>query len=155
MLADRLAGKSDFDTQRERRTMELLKLRFGEANLHNADIMLGVCAQYVGRESREWRALTFSAHTPAAQPNAALRVCSSRRSLPDVGKCCNAGCDAVLQDVAASKRINAFVHAAKPELGRFKTTIVSELFWPPLQGEPVELPPQVRVHLVQQQQMQV
>lgn len=44
MLADRLAGKSDFDTQRERRTMELLKLRFGEANLHNADIMLGVRA---------------------------------------------------------------------------------------------------------------
>jgi hypothetical protein len=42
MLADRLAGKPDFDTQRERRTMELLKLRFGETNLHNADIMLGV-----------------------------------------------------------------------------------------------------------------
>ncbi len=50
---------------------------------------------------------------------------------------------AVLQYVAASKRINAFVHAAKPELGRFRTTIVSELFWPPLQGEAVELPPQV------------
>jgi hypothetical protein len=47
MLADRLAGKSDFDTQRERRTMELLKLRFGEANLHNADIMLGVRAHDV------------------------------------------------------------------------------------------------------------
>ena len=47
MLADRLAGKPDFDTQRERRTMELLKLRFGEANLHSADIMLGVCAHDV------------------------------------------------------------------------------------------------------------
>lgn len=59
--------------------------------------------------------------------------------------CWSDGQTAVLQDVAASKRINAFVHAAKPELGRFKTTIVSELFWPPLQGEPVELPPQVGV----------
>lgn len=47
MLADRLAGKPDFDTQRERRTMELLKLRFGEANLHSADIMLGVRAHDV------------------------------------------------------------------------------------------------------------
>jgi anaphase-promoting complex subunit 2 len=49
MLADRLAGKSDFDTQQERRTMELLKLRFGEANLHNAEIMLGVCPQCPSR----------------------------------------------------------------------------------------------------------
>ncbi len=44
MLADRLAGKSDFDCQRELRTMELLKLRFGESNMHNAEIMLGVSA---------------------------------------------------------------------------------------------------------------
>lgn len=42
MLADRLASRPDFDCQRELRTMELLKLRFGEANLHNAEIMLGV-----------------------------------------------------------------------------------------------------------------
>jgi hypothetical protein len=49
----------------------------------------------------------------------------------------------LLQDLAASKRINVFVHAAKPELGRFKTTIVSELFWPPFQSDAVELPPQV------------
>lgn len=60
----------------------------------------------------------------------------------------------MLQDVAASKRINAFVHAAKPELGRFKTTIVSELFWPPLQGEPVELPPQVCIPALRRQHLQ-
>ncbi len=43
MLADKLANKLDFDCQRELHTMELLKLRFGEANMHDAEIMLGVC----------------------------------------------------------------------------------------------------------------
>ena len=53
MLADRLASKSDFDCQRELATMELLKLRFGEANLHGAEIMLGVscCPTFLGSSS--------------------------------------------------------------------------------------------------------
>jgi hypothetical protein len=72
-----------------------------------------------------------------------LQVAIARWARMTVG-----GCDAVLQDLAASKRINAFVHAAKPELDRFRTTIVSELFWPPFQGEPVELPPQVHCPLL-------
>ena len=42
MLADRLLAKTDYDCDRELRTLELLKVRFGEANLHNAEVMLRV-----------------------------------------------------------------------------------------------------------------
>ncbi|KAK9907618.1 hypothetical protein WJX75_007065 [Coccomyxa subellipsoidea] len=40
LLADKLLAKTDYDCDREIRTLELLKLRFGEANLHNCEVML-------------------------------------------------------------------------------------------------------------------
>jgi len=40
MLADKLLSKTDFNTEAEIRTLELLKIRFGEACLHNCEIML-------------------------------------------------------------------------------------------------------------------
>eukprot|EP00887_Chlorella_sp_A99_P005758 scaffold1.g5758.t1 len=40
MLAERLLAKTSYDCDRELRTLELLKVRFGEASLHNAEIML-------------------------------------------------------------------------------------------------------------------
>lgn len=40
MLAERLLAKSDYDCNHELRTLELLKLRFGEASLHAAEVML-------------------------------------------------------------------------------------------------------------------
>lgn len=40
MLAEKLLTKTDYDTQREIRTLELLKLRFGDANLHSCEVML-------------------------------------------------------------------------------------------------------------------
>lgn len=40
MLADRLLARSDYDCDRELRTLELLKVRFGETSLHNAEVML-------------------------------------------------------------------------------------------------------------------
>ena len=44
MLADRLMAKTDYDTDRELHTLELLKLRFGETSLHDCEIMLKVSA---------------------------------------------------------------------------------------------------------------
>ena len=44
MLADRLMAKTDYDTDRELHTLELLKLRFGETSLHDCEIMLKVIA---------------------------------------------------------------------------------------------------------------
>ncbi|EIE27163.1 hypothetical protein COCSUDRAFT_55186 [Coccomyxa subellipsoidea C-169] len=40
LLAEKLLGKTDYECDREIRTLELLKLRFGEANLHNCEVML-------------------------------------------------------------------------------------------------------------------
>lgn len=40
MLAERLLAKTDFDCDKELRTLELLKLRFGESSLHAAEVML-------------------------------------------------------------------------------------------------------------------
>ncbi len=39
MLAERLLGKSDYVCDREIRTLELLKLRFGDANLHSCEVL--------------------------------------------------------------------------------------------------------------------
>ena len=44
MLSERLLGKADYECDRELRTLELLKVRFGESNLHNAEVMLKVRA---------------------------------------------------------------------------------------------------------------
>ncbi|CAI5951627.1 unnamed protein product [Closterium sp. NIES-64] len=40
MLAERLVGHAGYDTDRDVRTLELLKLRFGESNLHACEVML-------------------------------------------------------------------------------------------------------------------
>ncbi|KAA6417838.1 MAG: anaphase-promoting complex subunit 2-like [Trebouxia sp. A1-2] len=40
MLSDKLLSKTDYNCDREIRTLELLKLRFGDANLHNCEVML-------------------------------------------------------------------------------------------------------------------
>ena len=38
MLSDKLLCKTDYNCDREIRTLELLKLRFGDANLHNCEV---------------------------------------------------------------------------------------------------------------------
>ena len=38
MLSDKLLSKTDYNCDREIRSLELLKLRFGEANLHNCEV---------------------------------------------------------------------------------------------------------------------
>lgn len=41
MLSDKLLSKTDYNCDREIRTLELLKLRFGDANLHNCEVRHG------------------------------------------------------------------------------------------------------------------
>jgi len=40
ILSEKLLGKKDYDTEREVRTVELLKLRFGDSSLHSCEVML-------------------------------------------------------------------------------------------------------------------
>ena len=44
MLADKLLSKTDYNCDREIRTLELLKLRFGDANLHNCEVCTNLTA---------------------------------------------------------------------------------------------------------------
>ena len=43
MLAERLLEKTDFDMDSEIRTLEHLKKRFGENNLHNCEVGFPCC----------------------------------------------------------------------------------------------------------------
>lgn len=50
MLADKLLAKMDYDCDREIRTLELLKIRFGDSNMHNCEVCLlihGIPGQYL------------------------------------------------------------------------------------------------------------
>ncbi|CAN0290399.1 unnamed protein product, partial [Discosporangium mesarthrocarpum] len=40
MLADKLVGNLDYDTDREVHNLELLKLRFGESSMHQCEVMV-------------------------------------------------------------------------------------------------------------------
>jgi anaphase-promoting complex subunit 2 len=44
MLSDKLLSKTDYNCDREIRTLELLKLRFGDANLHNCEVSMKYCS---------------------------------------------------------------------------------------------------------------
>ena len=44
MLAERLLAKSDFENDSELRTLEHLKLRFGENNLHDCEVIIQISA---------------------------------------------------------------------------------------------------------------
>ncbi len=46
MLSDKLLSKTDYNCDREIRTLELLKLRFGDANLHNCEVRHGALLPY-------------------------------------------------------------------------------------------------------------
>ncbi|PSC76910.1 anaphase-promoting complex subunit 2 [Micractinium conductrix] len=73
MLADRLLAKGGYECDRELRTLELLKLRFGEASLHGAEVMLKDLA-----DSKRVNANVQSV------PNTATPL-RRRRSLVDIG----------------------------------------------------------------------
>ena len=45
LLADKLLTKTDYDTDRDVRTIELLKLRFGEEAMQNCEVMLSDIAE--------------------------------------------------------------------------------------------------------------
>ena len=47
MLSDKLLSKTDYNCEREIRTLELLKLRFGETNLHSCEVSFAVSAEHV------------------------------------------------------------------------------------------------------------
>lgn len=152
MLADRLLAKGgDYECDRELRTLELLKVRFGEGNLHNAEVMLKVG---IGWQERGWAGVFRTASQPASPAPATLPSGYASRRPP-----CHAAPPAPLllplKDLADSKRINANVksvpNTATPlrrrrqlvNIDGLSATIVSQLFWPTLPQDEFNLPPEV------------
>ena len=67
LLADKLMSNLDFDADREVMNLEILKMRFGDASMHECEIMVKDVA-----ESRRVNANLKSAAAQAAEPAAAL-----------------------------------------------------------------------------------
>jgi hypothetical protein len=167
MLAERLLSKGgDYSCDRELRTLELLKVRFGEGSLHNAEVMLKVgtirsrlgCCKQCERDVASDVGLIVVLPALAAvwlMPAACdvgQQICGGCKQL--------AGCHGLpvscpVQDLGDSKRVNANVHSvpntATPlrrrrhlvSIDALSATIVSQLFWPPLPQQEFKLPPEV------------
>ncbi|KAK9825161.1 hypothetical protein WJX81_008683 [Elliptochloris bilobata] len=112
MLADKLLAKADYDCSREVRTLELLKLRFGDANLHNCEVML--------KDLADSKRLNGGIHALPAAATSPLRRSPRRRD----------------------RRA-----ATAPPPGNLSATILSSLFWPPIQEEKLALPPRVQAQM--------
>lgn len=104
MLADRLLARTDFDADRDVRTLELLKLRFGDAALHAAEVML--------RDMADSKRINTNVQTISNTSTPLKRVQDSLVPLQGLG-----------------------------------VTIVSQLFWPPMQQEEFTLPREVQAML--------
>lgn len=79
MLAEKLLAKGDYDCDKEIRTLELLKIRFGEANLLNCEASPLLSPQMLDSTPSKWK----------GQPS--YRHCSSsrRRALMGFQTCCH------------------------------------------------------------------
>jgi len=98
LLSERLLQKAEYDTERELRTLELLKRRFGEFKMHNCEVMLKDMAdsKRINNNIKAPAALRPNCTPSAADLEAAVRAhiwgilcatracffCLSRRGLP-------------------------------------------------------------------------
>lgn len=58
MLGEKLLAKPGCDCEPEIRTLELLKLRFGDANLHNCEVASPSCCRHSGHDAHPIQKLT-------------------------------------------------------------------------------------------------
>ncbi|KAF4323199.1 hypothetical protein BBO99_00002780 [Phytophthora kernoviae] len=107
MLADKLLQNLDYDTDRDVQTLELLKLRFGEESLQQCEIMV--------RDIEDSKRLNLNARSvlekPEAKAAAAAMARAGEEKEIDAGRC----------GVSQTALVDA--------------TIISQQFWPPLQGD--------------------
>ncbi|KAG7388122.1 Anaphase-promoting complex subunit 2 [Phytophthora pseudosyringae] len=114
MLADKLLQNLEFDTDRDVQTLELLKLRFGEDSLQQCEIMV--------RDIEDSKRLNLNVRSTMENPASKAAAAAAAR----------AGREAETQPNRPGTQA-AYVDA----------TIVSQQFWPPLQGEDFKLHPKV------------
>ncbi|KUF94058.1 hypothetical protein AM588_10004421 [Phytophthora nicotianae] len=114
MLADKLLHNLEFDTDRDVQTLELLKLRFGEDSLQQCEIMV--------RDIEDSKRLNVNVHSTMNKPESKAAVATE-----------------------TSSGVETESQPALPGIPftRVDATIVSQQFWPPLQGEDFTLHPKV------------
>ncbi|RLN48195.1 hypothetical protein BBJ29_000303 [Phytophthora kernoviae] len=104
---DKLLQNLDYDTDRDVQTLELLKLRFGEDSLQQCEIMV--------RDIEDSKRLNLNARSvlekPEAKAAAAAMARAGEEKEIDAGRC----------GVSQTVLVDA--------------TIISQQFWPPLQGD--------------------
>ncbi|CAM6090151.1 unnamed protein product [Calypogeia fissa] len=124
MLAEKLLNKSDYDTDRNIRTLELLKLRFGENNMHGCEIMLKDVAD---SKRINTNIKVNKANSEAAPGTPQMQTRASRSLSGQVGTSGGTGTGAEKDDQELS-------------LDVVDATIISSLFWPPFQAETLKVP---------------
>ncbi|POM78930.1 Anaphase-promoting complex subunit [Phytophthora palmivora] len=117
MLADKLLQNLEFDTDRDVQTLELLKLRFGEDSLQQCEIMV--------RDIEDSKRLNLNVQS--TMENSAAKAAAATEGRPE--RKTKAQPDGSVGPGTQATRVDA--------------TIVSQQFWPPLQGEDFTLHPQV------------
>ncbi|KAE9041271.1 Anaphase-promoting complex subunit 2 [Phytophthora rubi] len=114
MLADKLLQNLEFDTDRDVQTQELLKLRFGEDSLQQCEIMV--------RDIEDSRRLNLNVRSTLKNPTANAAAAAEAR---------------------AGRGANKQPDLSEAQSSCVDATIVSQQFWPPLQGEDFTLHPKV------------
>lgn len=158
MLAEKLLNKSDYDIDHEIRTLELLKLRFGESSMHSCEIMLKDIADSkrinsnikasVSSTSSQSPMPRVQPHTPFAgsvAPVAPSTAPSSRITDPAsriaalVARA--RGVFSQTEQAAGSSSTPTGDKGEKDlSLDILDATIISSLFWPPFQAESMKVP---------------
>eukprot|EP00250_Pteridium_aquilinum_P008763 c18193_g1_i1 orf=359-3379(-) len=159
MLAEKLLSKSDYDIDREIRTLELLKLRFGENSMHSCEIMLKDIADSK-RINSNIKANTL-ATSPMVRPQPqAFPVSLAAPAAPAVAP----SVTSTSRNADPGSRLAAFVARARGVFSQteqtpgspsntneettekdlcleaLNATIISALFWPPFQVENIKIP---------------
>ncbi|MCO5567286.1 hypothetical protein L7F22_020976 [Adiantum nelumboides] len=156
MLAEKLLSKSDYDIDRKIRTLELLKLRFGESSMHSCEIMLKDIADSKCINSN------IKANTEATSPKASkmqlqafLSSSAAQNTLSVTSTSRTADPGSRLAALVARAR-GVFSQPEQPpgsssntteepvekdfSLEAVDATIISSLFWPPFQVENIKIP---------------
>lgn len=148
MLAEKLLNKSDFDTDRDIRTLELLKLRFGENNMHGCEIMLKDLAdsKRINTNIKAVAAAKLNQHGPTVPgtPSGPVTPPSDAGySTPPatVGMIDSHPQATVIQSLGSQNDEIVSVDGDKKlPLDVLEATIISSLFWPPFQVETLKVP---------------
>lgn len=155
MLAEKLLSKSDYDIDREIRTLELLKLRFGENSMHSCEIMLKDIADSKRinsniKANKSVASPMVRVQTPAFPGGSVAPV------VPTVASSSRTADPGSRLAAFVARARGVFLQAEQTPGGSSNTigetrekglsldvlnaTIISSLFWPPFQAETIKVP---------------